>query len=68
MKADLEAVESQQADAGRGIEEWKAAVERVERGLREGEEVMGGNRQLVEGLVAGLEARLKLLEKRACGD
>ncbi|KAF7503824.1 hypothetical protein GJ744_003214 [Endocarpon pusillum] len=63
VKGDLDAVERQQEEVWRSIEEWKGAVERVEEGLKEGEEIMGRNKEVVEGLVAALEGRLKVLEE-----
>jgi nuclear migration protein JNM1 len=59
---DLEALERVQAEVGKEIEEWKGTLEKVEDGLRQGEERMRANQGLVTGLVKGVEDRLSRLE------
>lgn len=61
VKADVDALEHGQAELQREIAEWRLGLERVEQAVRDGEAVMGRNREVLVGLVEGVEVRLERL-------
>lgn len=62
-KNSLDAVEKRQAEMRDEINQWREAVESVEKGMSELEETMKGNVKVVGEMVSGLERRVGGLEQ-----
>ena len=58
---NLTRVESRQADMAEEIRSWREGLERMEAMVKEGEESMTGNAEMVEGWVRELEGRMERL-------
>lgn len=59
VRGRLVEVEKRQAGVDGEIGRWKEGLERVEAAIRSGEGIMEGNREVVEGWVRELEARVE---------
>ncbi|KAL1856358.1 hypothetical protein VTK73DRAFT_8295 [Phialemonium thermophilum] len=57
----IERVEKRQADMASELQQWRAALEKVEEAMQEGEQAMQGNMKVVEGWVKDLEAKVAKL-------
>ena len=54
----LERVERRQTEMADDIKRWKEGLEKVEKAMKQGETVMGGNMKVVEGWVKELEQKM----------
>jgi len=57
----LDRIESRQAQMADDIRKWREGLEQVEQAMKQGVTTMGGNMEVVEGWVKGLEARMEKL-------
>ncbi|ESZ95565.1 hypothetical protein SBOR_4045 [Sclerotinia borealis F-4128] len=58
---NLDIVEQRQVEMSNDIKKWQEGLEKVEEAIKQGETVMGGNMQVVEGWVKDLEDKMSKL-------
>jgi len=61
-RTEMDEVEQKQGELAREIEKWKGAVEGVETQMKEMQDVLRGNVEVVGAMVRGVEERVSRLE------
>jgi nuclear migration protein JNM1 len=61
-RAEMDEVEQKQGELAREIEKWKGAVEGVEAQMKEMQDILRGNVEVVGAMVKGVEERVSRLE------